>query len=556
MKYIKLAEAHCRNCLRCIRECPTKAVAYVNHRITIVDNECILCGNCYKVCPATGIKLMRTRDMVQGWIKYGEKVVLSVASSVLTSWPDFDAFRQACLDAGFYEVEEATVGAEYVSAKYNQLIEKQEMENIITTTCPAVVALIQKEYPELVKYLAPVESVMIAHAKDLKRRYPDAKVVHLSTCVSSQKLADEYRDVLAATLNVREMLKWIPANCEKTPAVEEATKSITRLYAVESGIFQTLNTSDHYRYVSIDGIHRVKECLSDLQSGRLNGYVLDLNACDGGCLSGPSVSHCDHNEWLARSVIYRTADRTQVIGTDEPCVDINVEWKATPTFHSRYAEFQIQDVLTMMGKTVKSLELDCGACGYETCRQKAIAVLDGKADVALCMPYALAQAQSISNTIIKNSPNGVIVVDKNNMISDINPAALYHLHLDQINPVGMDVTAILQNEEFINIISNPTEEDSTQYFRGYYPDLGKTFDHAVMRMKEENYYVIILMDLTVQETKEKVLRDMRASTIEITQQVIDEQMRTVQEIASLLGETTAKSKVALTKLKKAMENEQ
>ena len=281
-----------------------------------------------------------------------------------------------------------------------------------------------------------------------------------------------------------------------------------------------------------------------------------MSACAGSCVNGPFLEHFKHNEWLGQSIIRDSVDTSDVITESKASDDMYTKWEKEDIYRPSYTEQQIQDVLNLMGKNVKSKEHNCGACGYDTCREKAIAVLNGKSDYKLCLPYALEHSQSISNVVIKNTPNGIIVIDKDNLIKEINPAAMYMLHLDSINPVGMPIESILNKPEFAKIIANPITADETQYFRAYYDEYGKTFDHAIMKLNDEDFYVVILMDLTVQVTKEKVMKDMRNSTIEITQSIIDEQMRTVQEIASLLGETTARSKVALTKLKKAMENEE
>ena len=206
-----------------------------------------------------------------------------------------------------------------------------------------------------------------------------------------------------------------------------------------------------------------------------------------------------------------------------------------------------------MGKTSPAKEHNCGACGYETCRLKAIAVLDGKADPKICLPEALEHAQSLSNVVIDNTPNGIIVLDEDDHVREMNPAARKMTALDMINPTGMEIDAVLPSPQLKDLIHATGEK--TGYLRTYYDAYDKLIDQAVVKIGEENYTVIILMDRTEEESKAVMMKAMRAQTIDVTQKVIDDQMRTVQEIASLLGETTAKSKVALTELKKAMQDE-
>ena len=556
-KYIRLQEANCRNCLRCVRVCPTKAMSYINHQPTIIEEECILCGECYKVCHHSAKKIISNLNIVKEWLAQGEKVIVSVAPSFVTVWPNFKWLKKQLIDKGFYDVEETINGAIKVSREYNKLIAEKKLRNIISTCCPSVVSLVEKEYGDLVDCLAPVVSPMIAHGMDIKKRHKDAKVVFISPCIAKEKEANDprFNNAVDATLNVEEVVKWIGVDPDIEGDWDEVSYPIARLYPTPSGILKTLCDDDHYKRVNVEGVKRIKDCLEAIRSGMLEGYFIEMSACDGSCINGPLLSHFKHNEWLGQSLIRDNVEKAKPIMNMGNEDDLYAKWEKQDIYHPHYSDSQIQDVLNMMGKNVKSKEFNCGACGYETCRDKAIAVLDGKADPNLCLPYALEHAQSISNIIIKNTPNGIIVTDENDLIKEINPAAMYMLHLDTINPVGMPIISILNKKEINDFLQNKRKSSETQYFRAYYEEYGKTFDHAIMRLNDENYYVIILMDLTVQETKEKIMKKMQASTIEITQQVIDEQMRTVQEIASLLGETTARSKVALTKLKKVMEDE-
>lgn len=558
MKYIKLREANCRNCLRCVRICPTKAMTYVNHQPRILDNECILCGNCYVVCHHSAKKVISNLELIKSWLANGEKVILSVAPSFVTVWPSFKKLKDRLLELGFYDVLETASAAAIVTKSYNALIDERKMKNIITTCCPSVVSLVEKEYGELCEYLAPVVSPMIAHGKMIKEAHPDAKVVFLSPCIAKERECNDprYNNVVDATLSMEEAVEWINLDDVQVNGTwDDIEDSIARLYPTPSGILKTLKQDNYYKKVSVEGIDRIKKCLEALRNGALEGYFIEMSACEGSCLNGPLLSHFKHNEWLGQSLIRENIKDKPNIEASDLNEKLTCKWQQEDIYRPSYTENQIQDVLNLLGKNTKQKELDCGACGYETCRAKAIAVLDGKADPKLCLPYALEHAQSVSNTIIKNTPNGIIVIDDNNLIKEMNPAAMYMLHLDSINPVGMPIEAILNKPEVQGYLKDKANSSETQYFRCYYEEYGKTFDHAIMQLADENYYVVILMDLTVQETKEKIMKKLRNSTIEITQQVIDEQMRTVQEIASLLGETTARSKVALNKLKKAMEDD-
>lgn len=557
MNYIQLSEANCRNCLRCVRVCPTKAMTYQNHQPTIVENECILCGKCFLVCPHSAKKVVSDRRKVELWLQQGKQVILSVAPSFASIWPDYPSLKHKLEELGFYLVEETAVGANMVSQAYLKLIEQGEMPNILSTCCPAVVTYVEKNYPDLVDMLAPVVSPMIAHGKNLKQRYPQCKTVFLTPCIAKQKEAEELRfgNAIDATLTMPDLTQWLSAQslAHDNPPWEAMEASSTRLYPTPGGVLNTISEqAKGYTLVSAEGIQRVQSALDSIRKGHLKGYFFELSACEQSCLGGPLLSHVEHNEWIGQSAIRRNSDGED--GVKLACFPdlLKARWIPQPISHPQHREEEILDTLFLMGKNHKSKELDCGACGYETCRQKAIAVLEGKADPKLCLPYALEHAQSISNLIIENTPNGILVLDGDYSIREMNPSAQHMLEVGDINPVGLPIETFLPDLELLHIIQNL---EGVQYYRSEYPQYNKIFNHALISIEDRRYVIIILMDLTVEEIKEKVIRQMRMNTADIAQTVIDDQMRVVQEIASLLGETTAKSKVALTRLMKAMDED-
>lgn len=562
MSYIQLSEANCRNCLRCVRVCPTKAMTYQNHQPTILEEECILCGKCYAICPHSAKKVHSDGDQVRAWIAQGQPLALSIAPSFASVWPDYPRLKRQLKAIGFQVVEETAVGARLVSQAYMKLIEEHQMKNILSTCCPAVVTYVEKNFPELIDQLAPVVSPMIAHGYDLKERYPGVKTVFLTPCIAKQKEAADPRfaGAVDAVLTMPDLSAWLkeaPVDEPEEQAEEirwETMKTSTvRMYPTPGGVIRTLSSSDEvYERVSAEGMDRVKDALKSIAQGHMEGYFFELSACEQSCLGGPLLCHVDHSEWRARSAIRRNMDPQDQVRQAELPANLRAAWQADPVERTSHTEEEIKDMLFLMGKTSKEKELDCGACGYESCRAKAIAVLEGKADPKLCLPYALEHAQSISNLIIENTPNGILVLDEHNCVREINPAALNMMNLQEIDPIGMPVESILPDQGLHELLQDFV---GVQYYRCEYPQYHKILNHAMISIEDHRYVILILMDLTVEETKEKVIRQMQMKTAEVAQTVIDDQMRVVQEIASLLGETTAKSKVALTRLMKAMDED-
>lgn len=431
------------------------------------------------------------------------------------------------------------------------------MKNIITTCCPSVVTLIEKEYGDLVDQLAPVASPMIVHGMALKEKYPDAKVVFLSPCIAKQKeIYDKrFEGVVDATISMEELASWIndEIDVETINSWENFDGSIARLYPTPGGIVSTLERNSNYHMIDVAGIDRVRNVLESIRNNQVNNFFFELSACSESCLGGPLLAHFKKTQWIGQSMIRDNVDILNKLKPNTSKYDIGVKWVNSPVNKTIFSEEAINDVLYLMNKTTKDKLHDCGACGYETCREKAIAVLENKADYRLCLPDALERAESISSVIIENTPNGIIVLNQDYNIIDMNPSAKYLLNLENISVIGLPIDSILMDEKLISLVKHEHYGKETQYYEAYYDLYSKTFNHAIVKLKDELYTIIILMDITIEQTKEKVLKQIRTSTIQITQEVIDEQMRAVQEIASLLGETAAKSKVALTKLKKTME---
>ena len=558
-EYIRLEPSHCHNCLRCVRACPTNAMTYLKNQPTIVEEECIMCGRCYSVCPHDAKAVISDLDRIKEWLNNKEEVIISAAPSFVAVWPQFSSLVKILESRGFSAVRETAEGAKLVTKAFRNLIDEGTMENIITTCCPAVNSLIEKEYGELTPFMAPVVSPMIAHGRLIKQDHPNAKVVFLSPCIAKFKeIRDErFAGSIDACIGMDELLMWISGTLkeEEEKDWDEFEGSIARLYPTPGGILNCIEHDNrNYKYIDVEGIDRIQKVLEAMKEGTLKGYFVEMSACIGSCIGGPLLSHFKHNEWLGQSVIRENVDMNAKITGGELPFDLSAQWKPEDIWRPKHTEEEIQAEMIRLGKVSQDKIHDCGACGYETCRLKAIAVLDGKADPRICLPEALERAESLSNVVIENTPNGIIVFDKDLNVREMNPSARKMLNLDMINPTGMPIGAVLPDDALERLVRMTGRK--TEYIRVYYENYKKLLDHAIVNVESQDLYVVILMDRTDESIREEKLRRMRERTIDVTSEVIDEQMRTVQEIASLLGETTAKSKVALTKLKRAMDEDE
>lgn len=544
---ISFKDETCKHCLKCVRHCPTKSICFENDTPYIIEHECIHCGMCYLCCPQSAIVVEDDLKKVQNWLNEKCQVVLSVPSVTQMIWENFSSLKKDLLDLGFYAVEECVDGASVVSGEIGQLMKEHQMENMIDSSCPVVVELIEKEYPELLHCLLPIASPMGVHARMLKKKYPKAHIVHMTPCVARQFERERFCDVLDAVISIPQVDEWIMTRHHEK---EEKQDQIAHLYAMTGGITQTIEDLNGYKSLAVEGIERCRAVLDSIQKGHLKGYFFEMNACLGGCLGGPYMLAYKDDEWLTQSKL-RVHEKDQKIRACHH-LDTEVTFMDRSTKMQQFSEKEIEEALSMMGKSSHTRGLDCGACGYDSCREKAIAVLSGKSDPKHCLPYALESAQSEANLIMKYSPNGIIVVDSDRKIKEINASALRLLGQEG-NVKGTYIENVLSNEQLMRYMNEKILD--VQYI-GEVVCGSKVCDIAILPIVEEEAFVLIMMDLTNRREQEQKMRKIRRDTIESTQRVIDKQMRVVQEIASLLGETTAETKVVLTKLNKAIDGEE
>lgn len=553
MNPIRLFEANCKSCQHCVRSCVTKAIAFSNGKPEIDETECILCGQCYTVCPHDAKQIESDLTNVKRWIKEGETVIASLAPSYPILNADFSEWKRRLKRIGFSDVIETAQGAAYVSAEYVRLTKAHPDQSFISTCCPVIVNYVRTRYPSLTPMLAPTLSPMVVNGKQIKMKYPDAKVVFISPCIAKIQEASEYREYIDGVITMSEVDQMtLIADDRYPPTVTEVFQGrITRSYPTSTGILKSIQpfVSPDTELLCVEGIQRVTEVLDALTKNELTSTFIEMSACVGSCMNGPILRAYRDHEMQGLNTLRSTRIR------DELPLDtklVQTTYVPCPLPQKTYDESEIRNVLARLGKNDPSKELDCGACGYPTCREKAMAVLDHKADPLLCLPYALERAQSMSNAVLQHTPNGIIIVNHEHQIVEINPAGRELLNCVNFPVVGFPLEALLPDPGLITLLSDTSK---VNYIQCDYPQYNKSLMHATVPLPEEQCTLIILMDLTQEKTREKQLKQVRSETLLVTQQVLDEQMRTVQEIAKLLGETTAKSKIALSKLKKSVEED-
>lgn len=565
MEIIDFKATKCKHCYKCVRYCEVKAIQVKDGRAVIMPDKCILCGHCLKICPQSAKTLRSDLELVKGWIAAGERVVVSIAPSYmgLLKYKTIGQVRGALIRLGFEDVRETSEGAAYVTAEYARLLKEHQMENIITTCCPSVNDLIEIYYPELVKYLALVVSPMIAHGRILKEELGrEVKIVFLGPCIAKKKEANDPRhdNCIDAVLNFRDMKKWLDQeeisieDCEDMPFTAFDPK-VNRLYPVTNGVVNSVlaeeeSRGDGYRKFYVHGETNCIDLCRSMARGEIKGCFIEMNMCAGGCIKGPTV---DDEEFISRfkvkldmeeRICREPADRSQMEHAVE-AVSFRKEFLDRSPKDPMPTEEQIRQILRMTNKFKPEDELNCGACGYPTCREKAIAVFQHKAEVSMCIPYMHEKAESMSNLVMETSPNIVLIVGPDMRILEYSDVGEKYFGKTRTEALEMYLY------EFIDPVDFQWVFDTHQNIHGKrvsYPEYHLSTLQNIVYIEKENAVLATFIDITREEELAQEDYEKKLETIDLAQKVIHKQMMVAQEIAGLLGETTAETKTTLSKL--------
>ncbi len=554
---LRLKKSNCKNCYKCIRHCPVKSIRFSGNQAHIIGDECILCGHCFVVCPQNAKEIVDDTEKVRVMIQSGAPVYVSLAPSFIANYEGvgIEAMRDALLQLGFADVEETAVGATIVKREYDRILAEEDRDILISSCCHTVNLLIRKYFPQLLPYLADVLSPMKAHCQDIKRRHPEAKTVFIGPCVAKKDEAEHADDLVDAVLTFEELTAWLKdAQIELRQELTPKEKSRARFFPTPGGILKTMAMdAPGYSYMAMDGVETCIMALRDIEKGQIHHCFIEMSACAGSCIGGPVMEKYHRSpvrEYLA--VAQYAGEKDFAVPQPEPA-QIRRPFTALDKKSVMPDEMEITRILREMGKFKPSQELNCGSCGYDTCREKAIAIFQGKAEVSMCLPFLQEKAESFSDTVVRNSPNGLLVLNDDLEIQQINEAALRILNLRAASDVmGDPVVRILDPGVFMKVRQNGRGVFNEKVYLAQY---GRYVEQTVVPTKESRMIIAILRDITAEEEERARKEEISRETVEVADKVVDRQMRIVQEIASLLGETAAETKVALTKLKESIRDE-
>ena len=471
---LTLKKSNCKNCYKCIRHCPVKAIRFSGNQAHIIGNECILCGQCFVVCPQDAKQIVDETEKVKVLLQSGTPVIVSLAPSFIANYEGvgINSMRKALKKLGFYDVEETAIGATMVKTEYERMLREDERDVIISSCCHSINLLIQKHYPEALEYLADVVSPMQAHCKDIKNRFPNAKTVFIGPCVAKKDEAEHYAGIVDAVLTFEELTEWLKAeNIEPEKELDNDVFSRARFFPTTGGVLKTMaQDMEGYSYLALDGVDNCIAALKDIISGKVHKCFIEMSACVGSCVGGPVMEKYHRSSAVKDYIAISEYAGEKDFEVSQPKVlDLKKSFEFIEQRYQTPSEMEIMNILRQMGKFKPSQELNCGSCGYNTCREKAIAIIQGKAEISMCLPFLKDKAESFSDTIVNNSPNGLIVLNENLEVQQINTAARKMMNIRSASDVlGDQVIRILDPSVFMEVLRSGRDvRDERVYLAEY-----------------------------------------------------------------------------------------
>jgi iron only hydrogenase large subunit-like protein/nitrogen-specific signal transduction histidine kinase len=408
----------CRVCYTCLRECPVKAIKIINGQAEVINDRCIGCGNCVKVCSQGAKVSLRSIEEVYTLLKSKQRVAACIAPSFPAEFhdiPDYHRLVGMIRKLGFAYVTEVAFGADVVAKEYEKRIKSKDYTGDISSDCPAVTYFIRHYHPDIVNSLAPIVSPMVAMTRVLRKKYgTDLKIVFIGPCFAKKAESNETDEVMTF-LELREMFQQSDIHLETTEPSEfdPPIGGKGAIFPITRGLFLTTNSKEDIpeeQTVIADGRVNFKEAVREFEEGLIRNKHLELLCCEG-CIMGPGTS--PGGKKYARSAAVGAYVREKLDTLDQGQWEKEVEEFSKISFYQHFnpddrrfelpSGDEIKDALEKMGKFTAKDHLNCGACGYDTCFEHAIAIVKGLAETEMCLPYSIEKLhESIRNLNISN----------------------------------------------------------------------------------------------------------------------------------------------------------
>jgi len=555
-------KARCKDCYRCIRVCPVNAIGLRDGQAYVDEQRCISCGTCIRECPQGAKSYRRDTERVKDLIASGRTVAASLAPSFAAVFSEWETSRlaSALRKLGFAHASETAIGAYHVAQQTARLAREHCGQFHITTSCPALVNYVERYRPELIENLTPVVSPMVAHAAMLKKRLGEqAAVVFIGPCVAKKAEAqDKSNGSVDGVLTFTELLEWFEEQGIILAELEESDFDIqpqgsARSFPLVGGSLETasLNTSALATDVmSVAGAGEVEDVLDSLADAH-ESLLVEALFCKQGCINGPAMpaTHPVHERRrrLLRYFLHHADEQPR----EERCSDLAATFKVQPLMQEPVTDEQVRKVFERTGKQVPEDQLNCGACGYNSCYDQAVAVVRKMAEPEMCVPYMRRLAEQRTDRIIETSPNGIVILDERLNILHINPS-FKRLFMCSEAVYGKPISYLIDPEPFERIAAGKADllELTVEHDKYHL-----VCHQIVYALRDEGQYVGVFVNLTASLKNKRTLDALRASTLQQARDLLSHQIDIAGRIARFLGDSTAQGEKLLDNLVKLAQDE-
>ncbi|WP_420236677.1 [Fe-Fe] hydrogenase large subunit C-terminal domain-containing protein [Telmatobacter bradus] len=549
----------CQDCHKCIRECPVKAIRVQDTVARVVPEQCIMCGNCVLACPRNAKQVRDDLPAAQQLLTSGRRVVVSLAPSFVSQFPGIRPAQliQALKRLGFYAVSETALGAQQVSASVRTLMNSEPKQAWISSACPVVVDYISKYKPDCLPHLSAILSPLLSHCKLLRAHFgEDVAIVFIGPCIAKKKEAEQHPELLDVVLTFEDLEHWLneegialdallttAADCFEPAAAQEGA-----LYPIEGGMGRGivgLSKDADARFMSFSGLANIEQAIAGIDAWKLDeSLFLEMTACAGSCVNGPKARR---NASVAQRRYNIVSYASTAENPEEASVRTTQTYAPRPITQDEYTEMQLKEALRTVGKYTSEDELNCGGCGYDSCREFAHALMAAKAERMMCATYTRKLAQKKANALLQRMPSAVVIVNDQLKIIECNANFLRLFAEDVESPAqleGMALTGLIPSVSLFRRVLESGEDIVGHDVR---------FERSILNASIftiEPHSVVggIFQDITEPAFQKEQI-------IERAREVIQKNLKTVQQIAYLLGENAADSEIILNSIVKSFSPE-
>ena len=545
----------CQDCYKCVRNCPVKAIKVEGGYASVIPELCILCGQCVEVCPNGAKRVRDDLPQARQLLVTKPRVLVSLAPSFVSEFPDVRPGQliQALKRLGFFGVSETALGAQQISARAAALLREQPDRVLFSSACPTVVSYLQKHRPGSAGLITGLLTPLLTHCKMLRQNFgADIGTVFIGPCIAKKIEAAQHQDLLDVALTFEDLGRWLKQEKISLATIAETSddhfiperSAEGAWFPVDGGMIagmKSLCTVNDCSFMAFSGISAIEKAIDGLGDLKLaGGLFLELLACEGGCVNGPRTSRRNGTA-VKRCRVLRYGQATAAAQPSPSTMDLRADFTVTAAPAAHYPDSQLREALRQVGKFSLDDEQNCGGCGYDSCREFAIALINQKAERAMCVTYMRKLAHKKANALIQKMPSAVVIVNDTLRIIESN-AAFASLFgnkspLTGATPPALEGVALAEVMPFASLFHNvlKTGEDILDRDLRFQ----KTILHATIFSIEKHTVVGgIIQDITQPAVQ-------KAQVIRKAREVIQKQLATTQQIAYLLGENAAESELTL-----------